>query len=158
MGENGKRFSSHRDDGDIENQKRQLDRERDRDDKGNDELIVYRIRCPDGAIGNVIRKSGNIINSIWQETRAKVALLKVNEAITNVVGMNKRKNSGAIHASSLTTPDNGRESGFEPREVKVDPWKPLNCLMDAANRSKSSKFTSLGSAAKSEAQLSQDNE
>ncbi|CAA2964434.1 KH domain-containing At4g18375 isoform X1 [Olea europaea subsp. europaea] len=96
MGENGKRFSSHLDNGDIKNQKRQLDRERDRDDKGNDELIVYRICCPDGAIGNVIGKSGNIINLIRQEMRAKDALLKVNEAITNAVGMVKafdRKNN-----------------------------------------------------------------
>ncbi|XP_022860679.1 E3 ubiquitin protein ligase DRIP2-like [Olea europaea var. sylvestris] len=76
----------------------------------------------------------------------------------NKFSQNNRKNSSAIHPSSLTTPNNGRESGFEPREVKVDPWKPLNCLVDAANRSKSSKFTSLGSASKSEAQLSQDNE
>ncbi|CAI9774374.1 unnamed protein product [Fraxinus pennsylvanica] len=75
----------------------------------------------------------------------------------NKFSQNNRKNS-AIQPSSHSTPDNGRESGSEPREGKVDPWKPLNCLVEAANRSKSSKFTSQGSAAKSEALQSQDNE
>lgn len=75
MGGNGKRFRSHRDDVDSKNQKRRVDRERDRDQKGNDELIVYRILCPDGVIGSVIGKSGKVINSIRQETRAKVKVL-----------------------------------------------------------------------------------
>ncbi|CAI9760082.1 unnamed protein product [Fraxinus pennsylvanica] len=75
MGGNGKRFRSHRDDVDSKNQKRRVDRERDRDQKGNDELIVYRILCPDGVIGSVIGKSGKVINSIRQETTAKVKVL-----------------------------------------------------------------------------------
>ncbi|XP_022892412.1 KH domain-containing protein At4g18375-like [Olea europaea var. sylvestris] len=75
MGENGKRLRSHRDDGDSKNQKRRVDRESDRDEKGNDELIVYRILCPDSVIGSVIGKSGKVINSIRQETRAKVKVL-----------------------------------------------------------------------------------
>ncbi|CAA2993820.1 KH domain-containing At4g18375 isoform X1 [Olea europaea subsp. europaea] len=56
-------------------QERNLDRERDKDDKGNDELMGYRILCPDGVIGNVIGKSGNVIKSIRQETRAKAKVL-----------------------------------------------------------------------------------
>lgn len=73
MGETGKRFHSQRDhDGDRRNQKR---RGNDRDDKGNDELIVYRILCPDEVIGSVIGKSGKVINSIRQETRAKVKVV-----------------------------------------------------------------------------------
>ncbi|CAA2969498.1 KH domain-containing At4g18375 [Olea europaea subsp. europaea] len=74
-GESGKRFRSHWDDGDSKNQKRRVDRERDRDEKGNDELIVYRILCPDGVIGSVIGKSGKVINSIRQESRAKVKVV-----------------------------------------------------------------------------------
>ncbi|KAL2473808.1 RNA-binding KH domain-containing protein [Forsythia ovata] len=75
MGESGKRFRSHRDDGDSKNQKRRVDRERDRDEKGNDEVILYRILCPDGVIGSVIGKSGKVINLIRQETRAKVKVV-----------------------------------------------------------------------------------
>uniref|UniRef100_A0A0V0HM09 Putative ovule protein n=1 Tax=Solanum chacoense TaxID=4108 RepID=A0A0V0HM09_SOLCH len=43
-------------------------------------------------------------------------------------------------------------------EGQVDLWKPLNCLVEAANRSKSAKFTSPGSTAKSEYLHSLDNE
>lgn len=75
MGENGKRYRSHRDDGDSKNQKRRTERERDRDEKGNDEVIVYRILCPDGVIGSVIGKNGKVINTIRQESRAKVKVV-----------------------------------------------------------------------------------
>lgn len=69
MGETGKRF--RRDDGNNKNQKRRIER----DDKGNDELVIYRILCPDNVIGSVIGKSGNVINSIRQESRAKVKIV-----------------------------------------------------------------------------------
>lgn len=75
MGENGKRSRSYRDDADNKNQKRRIDRDRDRDEKGNDELIVYRILCPDGVIGSVIGKNGKVINSIRQDSRAKVKVV-----------------------------------------------------------------------------------
>lgn len=42
---------------------------------GNDELVVYRILCPDGVIGSVIGKSGKVINTIRQESRAKVKVV-----------------------------------------------------------------------------------
>ena len=73
MGETGKRYRAQRDhDGDSKNQKRRVN---DKDEKGNDELIVYRILCPDGLIGSVIGKNGKVINSIRQETRAKVKVV-----------------------------------------------------------------------------------
>lgn len=73
MGENGKRFRPQRaHDGDNKNQKRRLN---ERDEKGNDELVFYRILCPDGVIGSVIGKSGKVINSIRQETRAKIKVV-----------------------------------------------------------------------------------
>ncbi|GKU92605.1 hypothetical protein SLEP1_g6314 [Rubroshorea leprosula] len=73
MGEGGKRSRPHRDnDGDNKNQKRRLS---DKEEKSSDELVVYRILCPDGVIGSVIGKSGKVINSIRQETRAKVKVV-----------------------------------------------------------------------------------
>ncbi|PIN10696.1 PolyC-binding proteins alphaCP-1 [Handroanthus impetiginosus] len=75
MGEGGKRSRSHRDDAEDRNQRRRTDWERDRDEKGNDELIVYRILCPDGVIGSVIGKNGKVINSIRQDSRAKVKVV-----------------------------------------------------------------------------------
>ncbi|XP_004504558.1 KH domain-containing protein At4g18375 [Cicer arietinum] len=73
MGETGKRYHSQRDhDGDRKNQKRRMN---DKNDKSNDELIVYRILCPVEVIGSVIGKNGKVINSIRQETRAKVKVV-----------------------------------------------------------------------------------
>lgn len=72
MGETGKRYRSQRDHDGERNQKRRMN---DNDERGNDELVVYRILCPDGVIGSVIGKSGKVINSIRQETRAKVKVV-----------------------------------------------------------------------------------
>ncbi|XP_028804562.1 KH domain-containing protein At4g18375 isoform X2 [Neltuma alba] len=73
MGETGKRFRSHRDhNGDAKNQKRRLNHN---NGKGNDELVVYRILCPDGVIGSVIGKGGKVINAIRQETNAIVKVV-----------------------------------------------------------------------------------
>ncbi|WCJ27426.1 RNA-binding KH domain-containing protein [Euphorbia peplus] len=74
MGENGKRYRhrDHHHDSDSRNQKRRFS---EKDEKGNDELVVYRILCPDEVIGSVIGKSGKVINSIRQETRAKVKVV-----------------------------------------------------------------------------------
>ncbi|KAI3773042.1 hypothetical protein L6452_04239 [Arctium lappa] len=47
------------------------------------------------------------------------------------------------------SPDKETNNGTGPRDGKVDLWKPLNYLVEVANRSKSSKFTSQGSAVKS---------
>lgn len=69
MGETGKR--SRRDDGDNKNQKRRTDR----DEKGDEELVVYRILCPNNVIGSVIGKNGKVINSIRSETKAKVKVV-----------------------------------------------------------------------------------
>lgn len=71
MGETGKRYRSQHE-SDNKNQKR---RGNDRDEKGGDDLVVYRILCPDEVIGSVIGKSGKVINSIRQDTRAKVKVV-----------------------------------------------------------------------------------
>ncbi|KAL6197415.1 hypothetical protein ACLB2K_033024 [Fragaria x ananassa] len=72
MGETGKRYRSQRDrdyDGGSKNQKRRVN------GGGGDEVVVYRILCPVGVIGSVIGKSGKVINSIRQDSRAKVKVV-----------------------------------------------------------------------------------
>ncbi|KAL6659446.1 hypothetical protein ACP70R_003486 [Stipagrostis hirtigluma subsp. patula] len=75
-GYNGKRARQHRD----------MDREERRDQKkrpavhaqessNNDELVIYRILCPNSVIGSVIGKNGNVITSIRQHTKAKVKVV-----------------------------------------------------------------------------------
>lgn len=69
----GKRFRGHRDhNGDNKNQRRRMN---DNDGRANDELIVYRILCPDGVIGSVIGKGGKVINTIRHETTAMVKVV-----------------------------------------------------------------------------------
>nr|CAB3480306.1 unnamed protein product [Digitaria exilis] len=41
----------------------------------NEGLVVYRIICPDSVIGSVIGKSGNVINAIRQQAKAKVKVV-----------------------------------------------------------------------------------
>ncbi|PIA41642.1 hypothetical protein AQUCO_02200226v1 [Aquilegia coerulea] len=73
MGETGKRSRSYRDyDDDSRSQKKKTS---NKEDTRDDELIMYRILCPDSVIGSVIGRSGKVINSIRQETRAKIKVL-----------------------------------------------------------------------------------
>ncbi|XVE51634.1 hypothetical protein DITRI_Ditri02bG0057500 [Diplodiscus trichospermus] len=72
MGEGAKRSRGQRDNDGDRNQKRRLNA---KDEKSDNELIVYRILCPDGVIGSVIGKGGKVINLIRQETRAKVKVV-----------------------------------------------------------------------------------
>ncbi|KAL8530395.1 hypothetical protein ACS0TY_007435 [Phlomoides rotata] len=64
---------------------------------------------------------------------------------------NMKQNSAASVPSNHRSPTKGRENGTASWEGKVDLWKPLNCLVEAANRSKSSKSSIQGSNSKSEA-------
>ncbi|GMN43200.1 hypothetical protein TIFTF001_012407 [Ficus carica] len=77
MGESGKRFRSQRDhyDGGGEGKNQRRRTSYNRDERQGDELIVYRILCPVGVIGSVIGKSGKVINSIRQESRAKIKVV-----------------------------------------------------------------------------------
>lgn len=69
----GKRPYGQRDyNGDNRGYKRRFS---DQDDWVGDELIAYRILCPDEVIGSVIGKGGKVINSIRQETRAKIKVV-----------------------------------------------------------------------------------
>ncbi|CAN4101239.1 unnamed protein product [Withania somnifera] len=76
----------------------------------------------------------------------------------NKFTQNIRQNSFCVELFGQPTPDNERENGMDLWEGKVDLWKPLNCLVEAANRSKSVKFTSQGSTVKSDFLHSLDNE
>lgn len=61
------------------------------------------------------------------------------------------QNSSAGEPSNHS-PDKERENCSEQWEGKVDLWKPLTCLVEVANRSKSSKFNTQDSHVKSEEQ------
>ncbi|XP_020550585.1 E3 ubiquitin protein ligase DRIP2 isoform X4 [Sesamum indicum] len=78
--------------------------------------------------------------------------------LLNKFTQNLRQNSAAGEPSNHPNSDRGRGNGPDYWEGKVDLWKPLTCLVEAANRSKSSKFSTQGTLAKSEEQLSYENE
>ncbi|KAI3979189.1 hypothetical protein MKX01_017014 [Papaver californicum] len=85
MGETGKRSSFQRDNRDYDRDGRYQNRrdqdvddryqKRRREGKRDDELIVYRILCPDNVIGSVIGKSGKVINTIREDTRSKIKVV-----------------------------------------------------------------------------------
>lgn len=73
MVDSRKRSRPKRDnDGDRKNQRRDGN---NRDEKSDKDLIVYRILCPGTVIGSVIGKSGKVINSIRQDTKAMVKVV-----------------------------------------------------------------------------------
>ncbi|XP_017252477.1 E3 ubiquitin protein ligase DRIP2 [Daucus carota subsp. sativus] len=61
-----------------------------------------------------------------------------------------RQNFSNGEPSSHSIPNIGTDSGASTGEGKADLWKPLNFLVEVANRSKSSKSTSQEPASKSE--------
>ncbi|KAL6564436.1 hypothetical protein OROMI_015886 [Orobanche minor] len=71
---------------------------------------------------------------------------------------NMRQHYSVGEPSNHHSPDKRREGQSEASEGKVDLWKPLNCLVEAANRTKSLKLSIQGPGRKSEAQHSRDNE
>ncbi|KAL5232015.1 hypothetical protein ABZP36_030791 [Zizania latifolia] len=76
MRHTGKRPQQHRDH-DREERRDQKRRPvaRSQESSSNDELVVYRMLCPDKVIGSVIGKNGKVINSIRQQTNAKVKVV-----------------------------------------------------------------------------------
>ncbi|CAH9093673.1 unnamed protein product [Cuscuta europaea] len=71
---------------------------------------------------------------------------------------NVRQNTSNAEPSSLIAPVKETDNGAEQWDVKVDLWKPLNCLVEAANRSKSSRSMLQASSAKSEPPSASDND
>ncbi|PKA64017.1 KH domain-containing protein [Apostasia shenzhenica] len=72
MAESGKRHRQRDGDNEGRNQRRRPGNKENSDDG---ELVVYRILCPDNVIGSVIGKGGKVINSIRQETHAKIKIV-----------------------------------------------------------------------------------
>ncbi|XP_062144031.1 E3 ubiquitin protein ligase DRIP2-like [Alnus glutinosa] len=71
----------------------------------------------------------------------------------------KRQDFSVAEPSNEQRPNEDRENDVEVTEGKADLWTPLNCLVEAANRTKSSKLHSQGlSLAKSEQHNTHDNE
>ncbi|CAH9073832.1 unnamed protein product [Cuscuta europaea] len=68
----------------------------------------------------------------------------------NKLKPNVRHNLTSVEPSSYPTTHNDVENGTEEWKDDVDMWRPLNCLVEVANRSKSSRFTAKGSALKLE--------
>ena len=60
--------------------------------------------------------------------------------------------------TSQSFPDKETENGAETWEGKLDLWKPLNCLVEVANRTKSLKSNSQGFENKAEPTQVLDNE
>ncbi|CAN6455633.1 unnamed protein product [Victoria cruziana] len=75
MAETGKRANPQRDGGSDNEGKNHKRRTGNREALPDGELVVYRILCPASVIGSVIGKSGKIINSIRQESRAKIKVV-----------------------------------------------------------------------------------
>lgn len=80
MGETGKRTRRRRDHDDRSDNRSNFKRrqtESNLEASGSDanKPVVYRIICPDTVIGSVIGKGGKVINTIRQETRARVKVM-----------------------------------------------------------------------------------
>lgn len=69
----------------------------------------------------------------------------------NKFTQNARQTYATGEPSTLPSPDRVRDDGSKARDGKLDLWKPLNCLVEVANRSKSSTTSVQASASKSEA-------
>ncbi|KAL8513724.1 hypothetical protein ACS0TY_013001 [Phlomoides rotata] len=76
----------------------------------------------------------------------------------NKFTQNMKQKSTSGGPSSQPNPDKGRKNSSENREGKQNLWKPLTCLVEAANRSKSSKLSTQVSLVKSDEQHTNDNE
>ncbi|KAI4301931.1 hypothetical protein L6164_035165 [Bauhinia variegata] len=63
---------------------------------------------------------------------------------SNTIAQNKSQDSFIAEPSKNHRPNEDTEKLVELTEGKVDLWTPLNCLVEAANRTKSSKLNSQG--------------
>lgn len=75
MRHSGKRTSQHRDHEREDRDQKRRPTTYTQESSSVDELVVYRILCPDKVIGSVIGKNGKVINSIRQQTNARVKVV-----------------------------------------------------------------------------------
>ncbi|KAG6426916.1 hypothetical protein SASPL_111155 [Salvia splendens] len=87
-----------------------------------------------------------VVNSVEDQAESSSSQEMLNKSTPN-----NRQNSSAGEPSNHS-PDKERENCSEQWEGKFDLWKPLTCLVEAANRSKSSKSNTQYSHVKSEEQ------
>ncbi|KAK9288780.1 hypothetical protein L1049_017244 [Liquidambar formosana] len=76
----------------------------------------------------------------------------------NKIAQNRRQNSSTAELFEQHMPNKGKEEIYEPVERKAELWKPLNCLVEAASKTKPGKSNSQGSVAKSASSHDHDNE
>ncbi|KAG2261883.1 hypothetical protein Bca52824_068962 [Brassica carinata] len=100
-----------RDDNNNRNQKRRLSHQTEEklNNNNKDDLVVYRILCPGGVIGSVIGKSGKVINTIRQETRARIKVVDpfpgcTERVLTIYCTVNDKKDIVDIENSDQITP------------------------------------------------------
>lgn len=74
MGEIGKRSRQDRDSNNEGKNQKKRPVNKENHDEG--ELVVYRILCPDNVIGGVIGKGGKVINSMRQESHARIKVVE----------------------------------------------------------------------------------
>ncbi|CAN7079033.1 unnamed protein product [Brassica oleracea var. botrytis] len=91
------------------NQKRRLSHQTEEKLNNKDDLVVYRILCPSGVIGSVIGKSGKVINTIRQETRARIKVVDpfpgcTERVLTIYCTVNDKKDIAEIENSDQITP------------------------------------------------------
>ncbi|KAJ3681374.1 hypothetical protein LUZ60_015863 [Juncus effusus] len=148
MGETGKRFRRNRDhDNNEENRsahkKRHTETHNDpsRSDNNNNHnnLVLYRILCPATVIGSVIGKGGKVINSIRQQTRAKIKVLDP------FLGSDRR----VIAISCYTNKDKDKDLN-DVDEFNMDYKEPVCQAQDALIRVHEAIVESLQSAKESE--------
>ncbi|CAK9179289.1 unnamed protein product [Ilex paraguariensis] len=100
------------------------------------------LRCTRFSIEKLVKKEENSVEDHPESSSSPETLNKFTQ--------NTRQNSFTAEPSSHPVPDKATGNCEVAWEGKADLWKPLTCLVEVANRSKSSKFTSQGSAAKLE--------
>ncbi|XP_013598581.1 PREDICTED: KH domain-containing protein At4g18375 [Brassica oleracea var. oleracea] len=91
------------------NQKRRLSHQTEEKLNNKDDLVVYRILCPSGVIGSVIGKSGKVINTIRQETRARIKVVDpfpgcTERVLTIYCTVNDKKDIAEIENSDQIAP------------------------------------------------------
>ena len=95
MGETGKRPRSGREKEGFQGQNQFKKPFRENSDG---ELIVYRLLCPENVVGSLIGKSGKVINSLRQETKARIKIVdpfpgSIERIVTIYCFVNEKKNA-----------------------------------------------------------------
>lgn len=85
----------------------------------------------------ISRLSPKIIETVNKEDKDFTENSSAHETTTKLT-YNKRQNLGNAEASNRT-PNRESENGEEPYADKSELWKPLNCLVEAANRTRALK-------------------